>query len=143
MAFDRLTVLKEYRTPQAFRAFARVYVLLVGALYGPYYVRLGMGQWSSSRQQNLGLALAFAVAMQIAFSGLFNVMLGLEDPFARRGGRGQTDSIHVPELCEVCRRALARIERDAECGWHTCSRQSSESGDASRILVGVSGIPVV
>ena len=32
ISFERLTVIKEYRTPQAFRAFARVYILLVGAL---------------------------------------------------------------------------------------------------------------
>lgn len=36
IAFERLCCLKEYRTPQAFRAFARVYILLIGALYGPY-----------------------------------------------------------------------------------------------------------
>ena len=30
-------------------------------------------------------------------------MLGLEDAFARRGGRGQLDSIKVPELVEAPR----------------------------------------
>ena len=34
------------------------------------------------------------------------VMLGLEDAFARRGGRGQLDSIKVPELVEAARLLL-------------------------------------
>ena len=33
-------------------------------------------------------------------------MLGLEDAFARRGGRGQLDSIKVPELVEAARLLL-------------------------------------
>lgn len=34
IAFENLTVIKEYRTPQAFRAFARVNILVVTVLYG-------------------------------------------------------------------------------------------------------------
>lgn len=33
-----LAAIKEYRTPQALRAFAHVYIPLIGILYGPYYV---------------------------------------------------------------------------------------------------------
>eukprot|EP00287_Rhodomonas_sp_CCMP768_P003609 CAMPEP_0196736734 /NCGR_PEP_ID=MMETSP1091-20130531/14700_1 /TAXON_ID=302021 /ORGANISM="Rhodomonas sp., Strain CCMP768" /LENGTH=220 /DNA_ID=CAMNT_0042080505 /DNA_START=386 /DNA_END=1045 /DNA_ORIENTATION=+ len=62
MAFDRLTMLKEYRTPQAFRAFARIYILVIGAMYGPYYMYLSQG--ASGEQENLGLAIAFACAIQ-------------------------------------------------------------------------------
>lgn len=45
------------------------------------------------------------------------MMLGLEDPFARRGDEGQEDSIHVPELCEHSRRALVRIEKEGSYAW--------------------------
>jgi hypothetical protein len=58
-----------------------------------------------------------AICVQFACSGLFYVMLGLEDPFARRGGKGQDDSIHVPEICEHARRALRRIEIESEHAW--------------------------
>ena len=40
VGFERLCAIKEYRTPRAFRAFARVYILLVGAMYGPDYIML-------------------------------------------------------------------------------------------------------
>jgi len=119
IAFENLTVLKEYRTPQAFRAFARVYILLIGAMYGPYYVALGQG--AGLDEHNLGVAIMFACGVQLALSGLFQVMLGLEDVFARRGGRGQLDSVRVPELLETTRRQLLRIERESEQAWGTPS----------------------
>ena len=34
---ERVSALKEYRTPQVFRAFARVWVSLFGVYYGPYH----------------------------------------------------------------------------------------------------------
>ena len=57
-----------------------------------------LAQGSQLGENNLGAALVFACGIQLALSGLFNVMLGLEDPFARRGGRGQLDSVQVPEF---------------------------------------------
>merc|ERR1711871_1622793 len=86
IAFEHLTYLKEYRTPQAFRAFARIYILVIGARYGPYFVYLGRAE--DRNGHNLWVAIAFACGIQLAMSGLFSVMLGLEDPFANRVGRG-------------------------------------------------------
>ena len=56
----------------------------------------------------------FACGVQLALSGLFNVMLGLEDAFARRGGRGQLDSVRVPELLETTRLIDAMRESVSE-----------------------------
>lgn len=50
-------------------------------------------------------------------SGLLNVMLGLEDVFARQGGRGQLDSIKVPELFETSRQQLVQIEHEGGGNW--------------------------
>ena len=69
VAFERLVCIKEYRTPQAFRAFARVYILLFGLMYGPYYIHLAKGD--SEEEDNITLALAFACVVQLAISGLF------------------------------------------------------------------------
>ena len=69
IAFERLVCIKEYRTPQAFRAFARVYILLFGLMYGPYYIHLAKGD--SEEEDNITLALAFACVVQLAISGLF------------------------------------------------------------------------
>jgi len=71
IAFEALTCLKEYRTPQMFRAFARVYILLLGGLYGPYYVSLGD---HGPDGRYIGLPIAFAICMQLAMSGLFQVL---------------------------------------------------------------------
>ena len=72
-AFERLCAIKEYRTPLAFRAFTRVYIVFAGALYGPYFVSLGLGESGSAR--NLWLSIVFALATQLVVSGLFRVML--------------------------------------------------------------------
>ena len=112
-AFERLCSIKEYRTPQAFRAFTRVYILLVGSLYGPYFVSLGLGRTGSAR--NLWLSLLFACAAQLFFSGLFRVMLDLEDLFATRqsGHDMPIDVVKVPELVELTRQKLVQLEREA------------------------------
>jgi len=49
-------------------------VQVLGALYGPYYIYLGLGD--SGAEDNLGYALCFAVAIQLTISGLYHVMLG-------------------------------------------------------------------
>lgn len=117
VAFDRLTMLKEYRTPQAFRAFARIYILIIGAMYGPYYMYLSRA--ADGSQDNLGLSISFACAIQIAMSGLFNVMLGLEDPFDRRAKMftRQLDSVHVAQMMEAMRLQLLQIQDDSEVPW--------------------------
>jgi hypothetical protein len=126
IAFGQLCNLKEYRTPQAFRAFARVYILCIGAMYGPYYLHLSKG--SDGTEENLGSALVFACGIQLAMSGLFNVMLGLEDPFARRGGRGQLDSVQVSVLVDMARRQLLAVERDGELEWAARSEPEQDWG---------------
>merc|ERR1719424_565813 len=115
VGFERLCAIKEYRTPRAFRAFARVYILLVGAMYGPDYIMLARSD--DGDESNIIFALVYSCLIQLVMAGLFNVMLGLEDAFARRGGRGQLDSIKVPELVEAARRQLLRIASEASQPW--------------------------
>jgi len=115
VGFERLCAIKEYRTPRAFRAFARVYILLVGAMYGPDYIMLARSD--DGDESNIIFALVYSCLIQLVMAGLFNVMLGLEDAFARRGGRGQLDSIKVPELVEAARRQMLRIESEASQPW--------------------------
>ena len=103
-------VAHRYRTPQAFRAFTRVYLLLAGALYGPYFVELGLGHTGTER--NLWFALLFACCTQLIFCGLYRSMLSLEDLFARRNSSmyAKVDVIKVPEMVELVRQQLLEIE---------------------------------
>ena len=103
-------VAHRYRTPQAFRAFTRVYLLLAGALYGPYFVELGLGNTGTER--NLWFALLFACCTQLIFCGLYRSMLSLEDLFARRNSSmyANVDVIKVPEMVELVRQQLLEIE---------------------------------
>eukprot|EP01068_Selenidium_serpulae_P016775 Selendium_serpulae@DN6321_c1_g1_i10.p1 len=123
VSMERLAGTKEYRTPQAMRAYARAYIMIIGALYGPDYLSNVYDDTSISSSMKLAFALVYACGIQIVLSGLFHVMMGLEDPFARVGGRGQQDSVRVTELAEVQRRILLRVEQDATLPWGTLSEK--------------------
>eukprot|EP01068_Selenidium_serpulae_P016778 Selendium_serpulae@DN6321_c1_g1_i13.p1 len=117
VSMERLAGIKEYRTPRAMRAYARVYILIIGAFYGPDYLSSVYETANPRHWVKLGLGLLYACGIQVVLWGLFHIMRGLEDPFARFGGRGQVDSVRVTELAEVERRLLLKIERSALEPW--------------------------
>ena len=113
IAFDHLAYLKEYRTPQLFRAFARVFTLVMPIIYAPYYCDL-----AQEAGGNVWLAILVSCFFQLTLSGLLEMMLGLEDPFAGRMLWSMStrwfDAIDIAEHAEVLRRQLVRIRREAE-----------------------------
>merc|ERR1712159_249367 len=114
-----LAALKEYRTPRAFRAFARTYILLIGVFYGPYYVYLShIKDIHGDTHENMPLAIVYALLVQIVLSGLFHVMIGLEDPFGRvdAGPRG-LDVVRVNLMFETCRKEMLLTRHLSEYDW--------------------------
>ena len=117
IAFDHLAYLKEYRTPQLFRAFARLFPLAMPIVYAPHFCALAQEAGGP-----VGLAIFFSCTLQLAISALLEVMLGLEDPFAGAAARPHAwslstrylDSIDIREHVELLRRQLVRIRREAE-----------------------------
>jgi len=80
-----------YRTPTGLRAFARLYILLHPLFVGPYYAWVaGAGRDNNVDswpfQTSLGFAIALAIFTAVAMQGLFNVEVGLEDPFDESEG---------------------------------------------------------
>jgi len=120
IAFDQLTMIKEYRTPQIFRAFSRVYVLLMPFMYGPYYADLAeQAGGKKLGEPGFALAVIFAVAVQLAVSGLVNLLVGLEDPFATKAKyAGHFDTIRVAEIAEEARLHMVAIEKQHRKGWN-------------------------
>jgi hypothetical protein len=59
-----------------------------------------------------------AVMIQLTMSGLYHVMLGLEDPFRQRGGSFSLDRIQVPEMVDVTRRTFLKIEQESTLEWN-------------------------
>jgi len=126
IAWEQLTAIKEYRTPQVFRAFSRVYVLIMPVLYGPYYASIveEAEQSGDDPDRALLFAILFACAVQLASAGLVNLMIALEDPFAQKTRfAGNFDRIRVSEIAEATRRHLLLVEQQAPDGWVTASRQ--------------------
>ena len=57
------------------RAFARLFILIIPILYGPY-----MAEFADST--DLAFAVFFSMTTSLALEGLFRIRLDLEDPFA-------------------------------------------------------------
>ena len=93
-----------------FRAFSRVYVLIMPVLYGPYYAYIVEEAEHSGDDPDRALlfAILFACAVQLASAGLVNLMIALEDPFAQKTRfAGNFDRIRVSEIAEATAEALA------------------------------------
>ena len=88
--FHQVAMLKEYRTPVGARALARISVVWHGIFAGPWYASL-----SARGGTGPALPVIYALALQLAFNALLQVAFGLEDPYARAGGRGLHDSVRV------------------------------------------------
>ena len=92
----QLRFIKHYRTPVSLRAFARIFILILPILYGPYYADL-------ANSTNIGFSSAFSVAISMALQGLFTMRMGLEDPFVQLS--------ESPDAVDVDRE-LADLEMD-------------------------------
>jgi len=134
VAFDLLCNLKEYRTPQGFRAFARSYIMLLSVFYGPYYVHLGkVKDLDGNTHSNIEVSLAFACLVQAVLSGLFTVMINLEDPFGRPGKPG-LDSIKVMKMMEQTRQELCQAEATAAQVWNPNDLERMRTPNTSKLV---------
>ena len=105
--------MKEYRTPAAMRAFARVYILVLPVLFAPYLVHVTPSTsdtWPGDLNEHSRVAFACGIAatVSVMLAGLFSVELSLENPFSP-----SLDAIRVQHELTHARESLARIERDA------------------------------
>lgn len=74
-SIEKLRFIKEYRTPQGLRSFARLFSIFLPPLYAPFYASL-------ARELNsLGTAITFAILTSVALTALFETVTQLEDPF--------------------------------------------------------------
>jgi hypothetical protein len=72
---EQLRMVKMYRTPQAFRSFARIFTLVLPPFYAPTYAQVAKDVHS------LGVGIAFGIITAIGLTALFESQQILEDPF--------------------------------------------------------------
>lgn len=131
-SFEALVIIKEYRTPHSFRAFARACQLLLPILFGPYYTTV-------ADQSSLEYAIIFACCIQIAIASLYRIMMGLEDIFTHgslQKGHNinlghvvrssvydnyhidhDTDYLKISSMLRSAREQLHLVERNASKPW--------------------------
>ena len=105
MFSERLRNAKNYRTPQALRAFARLYIAAHCFFTGPYYAWIAL-------TSSLAFALCLSIFTAVSMVGLLRVAISLEDPFDQRDG---LDDVHVSRTFSDIERHLmvAAAGRDA------------------------------
>lgn len=103
---EKLHNIKEYRTPQGTRSFARVFIMLMPWFYGPYFV------WVAHSQPNAETGFVFALILStvtsVAMVGLYNVQRALQDPFDEDG----LDDIKTSTMIREIFHALAIVGHD-------------------------------
>ena len=81
-----------YRTPQALRAFGRIFTLALPAFYAPAFAQLAIDLHS------LANGIFFAILTPLVLTALFQTMQVMEDPFV---GWVSLDGIDVREEMEI------------------------------------------
>jgi hypothetical protein len=70
---ESLRIIKNYRTPQALRSFARLFSIFMPPFYAPYYAQLARDL------DSLGMAIAFSCVTSIALTALFETVSQMEE----------------------------------------------------------------
>lgn len=89
---EQLRMVKMYRTPQAFRSFARIFTLVLPPFYAPTYAQV------AREVHSLGVGIAFGIITALSLTALFESQQILEDPFTAYLA---LDGIDVREEFEV------------------------------------------
>jgi hypothetical protein len=89
---EQLRMLKLYRTPQAFRSFARIFILILPPFYAPTFAQVAVDV------DSLGVGIAFGIITALGLVALFESHQILEDPFTAYLA---LDGIDVREEFEV------------------------------------------
>ena len=68
-------MVKMYRTPQAFRSFARIFTLVLPPFYAPTFAQVAI------ELNSLGMGITFGIITALGLTMLFESLQILEDPF--------------------------------------------------------------
>ena len=112
--WEYVRAIKEYRTPNAMRAFARVYILGLPTLFAPYFLHVALtasDTWPGHGHEASRVAFACVVSATVSamLAGLFSVELSLENPFSP-----SLDAVRVHHELTMARQALRRADTDAK-----------------------------
>lgn len=98
-SWEKMRVVKDYRTMQVARSYTRVFILLLPAIYGPYYANLitAMGQRV--------FPYCLAVVTQLVVVGFMCAQSAMEDPFNNHG----FDTVRWKDEIFEFREAIRRV----------------------------------
>lgn len=75
--FEKLRVIRDYRSPRAARSFSKIMMFFTPILFAPLYVYLT----KDFKNGALGMAIVFGASQAFVFGSLQSVQDRLDDPF--------------------------------------------------------------
>ena len=100
-AFERLRVIREYRSPRTIRSFTKVFIFLMPILLSPYYVHMGI------KSRNTWSPYYIAVLISFIFGTLQGVQDVLDDPFDGISA----DDINLGQVRSMFKRILSTLSK--------------------------------
>lgn len=119
-AFERLRVIREYRSPRTIRSFTKVFIFLMPIVLSPYYVHMGI------KSGNMWSPYYIAVLTSFIFGTLQGVQDVLDDPF---DGISE-DDINLGPLEDWTAQSLL-TDRTITIGRFTVTTKGKEKNDLS------------
>ena len=109
------------------RAFGRVYILLLPALFSPYLTHMALersASWAGGYSEGARIAFACGISatVSVMLAGLYSVEQTLENPFSP-----SLDAVRVTHELRKAAQAIERVE--AEAGRPDAWRQPLPSDD--------------
>lgn len=120
LQFERIWCFKVYRTTIALRALARVTILALPFIYGPYWLYIASGgngklQTGTYSNGELAFAMVFCAFFELLLISMLQLALSLENPYSPHG----RESVRVVEELSLCREALEEAAEDLKEKWNS------------------------
>ena len=112
-AFERLRVIREYRSPRTIRSFTKVFIFLMPILLSPYYVHMGI------KSGNTWSPYYIAVLTSFIFGTLQGVQDVLDDPFDEISA----DDINLGQVRSVFKRIQWTLSKSGFKSWTSLNFQ--------------------
>jgi len=112
--WEQMRVLKDYRTMQVSRSYARLFLMILPVIYGPYFVKIGRGPMANHDRVDGGwgfhvFAYCLAIVTQLVAVGFMCAQSSMEDPFNNIGFDNVRWADEIFEFRKIVERIFKRV----------------------------------
>lgn len=129
LSFERLRVIREYRSPRSIRSFTKVLIFILPLLLSPYYVYLGTKHNKDNGETISSIWSPYYISIMVAF--VFGALQGVQDKLDDPFDGMSEDDINLDTLDEWTLQSLeATCHRAYKIGRFQVVSSNMDSGKA-------------